>query len=125
MKGLPLILIFSMFFFACVPEDHVLEIEIVNHTDEPVQSIRLSTAKDRLSFEADNLPPGQEIGHTLQVKESVADGEYIFRFIRSNGQQESVSGSYLEEEEGAVKRTLIFNVQEKSVNVEHRVLEVE
>ncbi|MHA6279107.1 hypothetical protein ACXYMT_02920 [Salinimicrobium sp. CAU 1759] len=125
MKRSLLLLFLTMLFFACVPEDHVLEIEIVNNTSQPIRDIKLSTAGDRVSFEADNLPPGQEIGHTLQVKGNSADGEYTFRFLRSNGKQESATGSYMDDEEGALKKTLVFNVQEKSVNVEHKVLEVE
>ena len=112
------------FFFSCVPEDHVLEIEIVNNTTEPVKNIFLSTAGDRISFKADNLPPGQNIEHTMQVKETFADGEYTFRFLRNNGKEEAVTGSYLEEDPGALKKTLVFDIQDEGVNVEQEVLEV-
>lgn len=118
-----LILIFS--FFSCVPEDHVLEIEIVNNTTEPVRNIKVLTAGEKMSFEADNLPPGQEIAHTLNVPGNTADGKYTFRFTRSNGKEESATGSYLDGDEGALKKTLIFEVQEDGVNVEHKVLETE
>lgn len=117
-------LLFSVFsLFACVPEDHVLEIEIINNTTEPVKNIFLSTAGDKVSFKADNLPAGQDIEHTMQVKEAVADGQYTFRFTRSNGEQATATGSYLDNTEGALKKTLVFDIQEESVNVEHKVLE--
>jgi hypothetical protein len=125
MKKSLLLLFLSFLFFACVPEDHVLEIEIVNNTGEPVKDIILSTAGDKVSFKADNLPAGQDIEHTMQVKENFADGQYIFRFTRSNGEQESATGSYMDEEEGALKKTLVFSIQEQGVNVENKVLEVE
>lgn len=119
-------LLFTIFsFFACVPEDHVLEIEIVNNTGEPVEDLILSTAGDRVSFKADNLPAGQNIEHTMQVKQAVADGQYTFRFTRSSGKQESVTGSYSDNAEDALKKTLVFNIQEEGVNVEQKVLEVE
>lgn len=112
------------FFFSCVPEDHVLEIEIVNNTTEPVKDIFLSTAGDRVTFNADNLPAGQNIEHTMQVKETFADGEYTFRFLRSNGKEETATGSYSDDAEGALKMTLLFNIQEEGVNVEQKALEV-
>ena len=125
MKRSFLLLFISLFILSCVPEDHVLEIEIVNNTNQPVQDIMLSTAGDRVSFEADNLPSGQEIDHTMQVKGNTADGKYTFRFTRSNGKQESVTGSYLDEGKGGLKKTLVFSIQEQSVNVEHEILEIE
>ncbi len=125
MKKPFLILLISSLFFACVPEDHILEIEIVNNTAEPVRDVAVLTASDRVTFEVDVLPPGQEIAHTLQVPGNTADGKYTFRFTRSNGEQETATGSYLEEDEGYLKKTLVFGIQEESVNVEQEVLEVE
>ncbi|WP_156877175.1 hypothetical protein [Salinimicrobium terrae] len=125
MKKNLLLLFFTGLFFSCVPEDHVLEIEIVNNTAEPVENLKLFTAGDRVSFEADVLPAGQEIAHTLQVPGNSADGKYTFSFSRSNGQQESTTGSYLEEEEGALKKILEFEIQDEGVNVNHQVLDVE
>lgn len=125
MKKLFLLLILSISLFACVPEDHVLEIEIRNNTLEPVQDLQVVTAGDRTSFKADNLPPGEVINHTLQVKGNFADGNYTFSFSRKNGEQESTTGSYTEEKEGALKKTLVFNIQEQGVEVEQRALEVE
>lgn len=125
MKKTFLLLLMTAFLFACVPEDHVLEIEIVNNTSEPVKDLRIYTAEDRVGFKADNLPAGQKIGHTMQIKGNFADGQYTFRFLRNNGNQESATGSYLEEEEGALKKTLVFIIQEQGVKVEQKVLEVE
>lgn len=124
MKRTFTLLLVLTLFFACVPEDHVLEIEIVNQTAEPVTDIELLTASDRVSFKADVLPAGQEITHTLQVPGNNADGQYTFRFSR-NGVQETATGSYLEEEEEYLKKILIFEIQEQSVNVEQEVLEAE
>jgi hypothetical protein len=118
------VLTIMFFMMACVPEDHVLEIEIVNNTTEPVKDIYLSTAGDRISFKADNLPAGEDIAHTMEVKKALADGQYTFRFTRSTGEQETATGSYLDDEEGALKKTLVFNIQEEDVNVEQKVLEV-
>ena len=120
-----LILLITSLLFACVPEDHVLEIEIVNYSSEPVKDITLSTAGDRVSFAADVLPTRQEIAHTMQVKEAFADGKYTFRFSRNNREQETATGRYLEEGEGFLKKTLVFKILEQSVNVDQRVLEVE
>ena len=125
MKKPFLLLIIFILSVACVPEDHVLEIEIQNNTSQPVKELYLSTAADKFSFKADNLPPGQQIEHTLQVPEALADGEFTFRFTRNNGERGSATGSYLQNEEGALKKTLVFNIQEESVNVEQKVLEVE
>lgn len=115
----------SVLLFSCVPEDHVLEVEIINSTSEPIQNLRLLTGEDNVSFNADNLPAGQEINHTLQVPGNFADGKYTFRFTRSNGEEESTTGSYMEEEEGALKKILVFEIEEQGVNVDHKVLEVE
>ncbi len=123
-KIFSLVLLITL-LFACVPEDHVLEIEIVNNTNEPVKNIFLSTAGDRISFKADNLPAGEQIDHTMQVKENFADGKYTFKLTRSNGNQEQASGSYLDEGEEALKKTLVFSIQEKGINVEKKVLEIE
>ncbi|WP_324719675.1 hypothetical protein [Salinimicrobium sp. HB62] len=125
MKRIFTLLLFISLIFSCVPEDHVLEIEIVNNTGQPVRDLMLSTAENRVSFKADNLPAGQDIEHTMQVKESFADGQYTFRFTRSNGKEESATGSYMEEGEGALKKTLVFDIREEGVNVEHKVLETE
>lgn len=125
MKKFFTILLITSFFFACVPEDHVLEIEIVNNSLEPVKDIKVFTAGEKVSFEADNLPPGQEIVHTLQVPGNSADGQYTFRFKRKNGKEESATGSYLEERDGPLKKTLIFEIQESAVNVSQKALEVE
>lgn len=125
MKRSLLFLFLSSIILSCVPEDHVLEIEIVNNTNEPVKEVFLMTAGDRVSFKADNLPAGQDIEHTMRVKQNIADGEYTFRFTRSNGEQEVATGSYLEENKGALKKTLVFSIQEEGVNVEQKVLEVE
>ncbi|MCY2686400.1 hypothetical protein [Salinimicrobium sp. TH3] len=124
MKKIYLLLFIAGLFFACVPEDHVLEIEIVNNTSQPVKDIKILTAGDRVSFAADVLPAGQDIAHTLQVKSNIADGKYTFRFTRSNGEQELVQGTYLEEGEGYLKKTLLFSIQEQAVNVDQKVLEV-
>lgn len=125
MKSVLFSFLISILFFSCVPEDHVLEIEIVNNTSEPVQNIEVLTAEDKYSFKADNLPPGQKIDHTLQVPGNSADGTYTFRFSRNSGEQESTTGSYLKEEEGYLKKTLVFDIQDQGVNVEQKVLEVE
>lgn len=125
MKKFFLLLTLIGLFGSCVPEDHVLEIEIINNTSEPVRDIMVSTAGEKVSFKADNLPAGQDIDHTMQIKENLADGIYTFRFIRSNGKQETAKGSYLDKEEGALKKTLVFNIQEEGVNIQHKVLEVE
>lgn len=123
MKRFFTILLFFSFFFACVPEDHVLEIEIINNTSERVQNLEVFTAGEKMNFSADNLPPGQKISHTLQVPGNSADGQYTFRFTRSNGEKGSATGSYLDDTEGALKKTLVFDIQEEGVNVEHKVLD--
>ncbi|WP_156879244.1 hypothetical protein [Salinimicrobium xinjiangense] len=125
MKKLFYILFIPFLLFACVPEDHVLEIEIVNNTTEPVNELLVTTAGEKSSFEADVLPPGQKINHTLRVPGNAADGKYTFRFSRSNGEQSSTTGNYLEEEDGALKKTLVFNIRDQDVNVEQKTLEVE
>lgn len=113
-----------MFFLllACVPEDHVLEIEIINNTAEPVKDLKVITAGGKVSFEADNLPAGQKIGHTLNISGNSADGEFTFRFSRSGGEEVSSSGSYLEEDGGYLKKILIFHIQQQGVKVEQKVL---
>lgn len=124
MKRSILALFLTLLVFSCAPEDHVLEIEIINNTSQPVKDIVLNTAGDRVGFKADNLPAGQDISHTLQVRGSIADGNYTFNFTRSSGEQETATGSYLNGDEGALKKTLVFSIQEKGVNVERKVLEV-
>lgn len=97
MKRKYLTLLMFFLLLACVPEDHVLEIEIINNTAEPVKDLKVITAGGKVSFEADNLPAGQKIGHTLNISGNSADGEFTSRFSRSGGEEVSSSGSYLEE----------------------------
>ncbi len=125
MKNLFSILLLVCLFYACVPEDHVLEIEIVNNTSEPVQDLSINTAGDMVGFKADNLPAGQKIDHTLQVPRNFADGDYTFSFSRSNGQKGSATGSYLDNQGEPLKETLVFNIQEQEVIVERKVLKTE
>lgn len=125
MKRSFLVLLLTTLFYACAPEDHVLEIEIVNNASEPVQDLKVFTADDRVAFKADVLPPGEDIAHTLQVPGNFADGKYNFSFTRSNGNRETATGSYLEEDGSYVKKTLVFSIQEGAVNVDHRTFEAE
>lgn len=122
MKRKYLTLLMFFLLLACVPEDHVLEIEIINNTAEPVKDLKVITAGGKVSFEADNLPAGQKIGHTLNISGNSADGEFTFRFSRSGGEEVSSSGSYLEEDGGYLKKILIFNIQQQGVKVEQKVL---
>jgi hypothetical protein len=125
MKKVLVLFLMILILPACVPEDHLLEIEIQNNSSEPVRDVKVFTAGDKVSFEVDVLPAGQKIDHTLRIKENSADGEYNFRFSRSNGERESATGSYLQEEERAFKKTLVFNIQERGVEVEQKALKVE
>lgn len=125
MKKIFLFTFITTLLFSCVPEDHVLEIEIQNNTSQPVKDIKVFTAGDKVSFEVDVLPAGQKIDHTMQIQGNVADGQYTMQFSRNNGEQESATGNYMEEEEGALKKTLVFNIGEQGVEVEQKVLEVE
>lgn len=125
MKKSLFIVLLTSFFFSCVPEDHVLEIEIQNNTSERITDVKVFTAGERVTFEVDALPAGQQIDHTTQIPGNSADGQFIFQFSRSNGEQESATGNYLENGEGSLKKTLVFDVQEQGVNVEQKSLEVE
>lgn len=125
MKNSIFAIILSVFIVSCVPEDHVLELEIINSTGEPVKDVKVLTAGDKITFEVDVLPAGQKIDHTLNIGNDVADGKYTFRFSRNNGAQESTSGSYLEEGGKYLKKTLVFQIQEENVKVDQKVLEVE
>ncbi|MCX2836949.1 hypothetical protein OQ279_02190 [Salinimicrobium sp. MT39] len=124
MKRIFTVLLFIGLIFSCVPEDHVLELELVNNTSETVKNLRVFTAGEKVSFEVDALPAGQEIAHTLQVPGDAVDGKYTFRFTRNNGKEESVTGSYLQEGDDYFKKTLVFDIQQNAVNVSHKNLEV-
>jgi hypothetical protein len=124
MKKIFTLLFFIGLIFSCVPEDHVLELELVNNTSEAVKNLKVFTAGEKVSFEVDVLPAGEEIAHSLQVPKDAVDGKYTFRFTRSNGKQESVTGSYLKEGEDYLKKTLVFDIQQNAVNVNHKMLEV-
>ncbi|UZH53975.1 hypothetical protein JRG66_08085 [Salinimicrobium tongyeongense] len=124
MKKIFTLLFFIGSIFSCVPEDHVLELELVNNTSEAVKNLKVFTAGEKVSFEVDVLPAGEEIAHSLQVPKDAVDGKYTFRFTRSNGKQESVTGSYLKEGEDYLKKTLVFDIQQNAVNVNHKMLEV-
>ena len=124
MKKIITLLLFIGLIFSCVPEDHVLELELVNNTSERVKNLKVFTAGEKVSFEVDALPAGQEIAHTLQVPANSADGKYTFRFTRSNGKEESVTGSYLKDGEDYLKKTLVFDIQQNAVNVNQKMLEV-
>lgn len=124
MKKIFILLLFTGSIFSCVPEDHVLELELVNNSSEAVKNLKVFTAGEKVSFEVDVLPAGEEIAHSLQVPKDAVDGKYTFRFTRSNGKQESVTGSYLKEGEDYLKKTLVFDIQQNAVNVNHKMLEV-
>lgn len=125
MKRSFLTLILSTLIISCVPKDHVLEIEVINNSSEPIEDVRVITGGDKISFKADVLPAGQKIDHTLNIPEAFFDGGYTFRFTRSNGEEMSTTGNYSDEGEGQLKKTLVFEVQEQDVTVNEKVLEVE
>ncbi len=124
MKKFFFLLIFIGYFTGCVPEDHVLEIEIQNNSDDTIENIKVSTADDKATFLADALPPGEELSHTLRVPNKLVDGIYKLEFYRNNGKKETSTGRYLEEEEGYLKKILSFTIREGSVNVQQKELEV-
>ncbi len=124
MKKILFLLIVIGCFTNCVPEDHVLEIEIQNNSAENIQNIQVSTAGDKATFLAEALSPGEEISHTLKVPNKFADGIFKLEFYRRNGESETSTGRYLEEEEGFLKKILVFTILEDSVNVQQKKFEV-
>lgn len=124
MKKILILLIFIKGFTGCVPEDHILEIEIQNNSAEDIKDIRISTADDKTTFLADALAPGEEISHTLKVPNEFSDGTYKLEFYRNNGKREASTGRYLEGEEGFLKKILAFTILEDSVNVQQKEFEV-
>lgn len=124
MKKIVFLLIVIGCFTGCVPEDHILEIEIQNNSAQDIRDIRVSTADEKATFLADALAPGEEISHTLKVPNKFADGTYNLEFYRNNGKREASTGRYLEEEEGFLKKILVFTILEDSVNVQQKEFEV-
>lgn len=120
MKKMLFLLIVTGLFISCVPEDHVLEIEIRNNSAENIKDIKISTADGKTTFLADALSPGEDISHTLKVPNKFADGAYKLEFYRGNGEKETSTGRYLEEEEGYLKKILAFTILEDSVNVQQK-----
>lgn len=124
MKKMLFLLVVTGWFISCVPEDHVLEIEIRNNSAENIKNIKISTADDEATFLADALSPGEEISHTLKVPNQFADGIYKLEFTRNSGERETSTGRYLEKEEGFLKKILAFTILEDSVNVQQKEFEV-
>ena len=118
MKKISLFLLTIFSFFGCMPEDHFLEVVIQNNSSQPLRDLEVITAGGKVSFSANVLPAGEDIGHVLEVKEQFVDGKYTFRFLRSNNARETATGSYLEQTEAGRKKTITFKVQEDEIEVE-------